>query len=120
LVENRFLLLELSELFLEIVVLFLLIGHPQLKCFEQWINQRAGSVRNLVIIVLDFVLHCFELLPEEFNQFVVLLQILITLTHQILQCWEWVLRRWRCGRRHWWSFGELGLISLRITWRTFR
>lgn len=81
LIQDGLLFLELGQLLLEIGVFFLLVHHAQLQCAVQGLHQWPSRVHNLVIIILYFVLHGLKFLPEEFDKFVVLLEIFIGFTH---------------------------------------
>ena len=103
LIEHRLLFLEFSELLLEVGILFLLVDHAQLERPVECLDEGASGISNLIVGVLDFVAHALELLPEQLNQLVVLLQVLVSFPHQILSIRRVLLRPCRGGRLHWWS-----------------
>lgn len=79
LTEHRLLLLEVSELLLEVVILLLLVYHAQLETAVEGLNERSGGCGDLLIYVVYFGLHGVQLLPEELDQLVILLKVLICL-----------------------------------------
>lgn len=84
LVQDRLLLLQLGQLVLEVDVLLLLVDHAQFQGAVQRLDKRPSGVHDLVVVILDLGLHALQLLPEELDQLVVLLQILVGLADQIL------------------------------------
>lgn len=84
LVQYRFLFLQLRELILEVRIFFLLVHHPQLQVAVQRFHQRPRCVHDLIVIIFYLILHCFQLLPEQLDQLVILLEILVSLAHEIL------------------------------------
>lgn len=80
LAEHRFLLLEISELFLEVVILLFLGYHAQLQSSVQRLHKRRCGLRDLLVYILDFGPHGVQLLTEELDQLVVLLQVLVCLS----------------------------------------
>ena len=84
LAEDGFLFFQLGELILEIVILLLLGDHAHLQTSVEAFDEGVGGVHDFVVGVFDFVLHGFEILPEKFNQLVVLLEVLVGLAHEVL------------------------------------
>ena len=84
LAEDGLFLLELGELFLEVIILLLLAYHTQLERAVKRFNQRVGGLQNLLVYVLYFGAHRVQLLPEQLDQFVVFLQIFVGLARQVL------------------------------------
>ena len=82
LAEDGLFLLELGELFLEVIILLLLAYHTQLERAVKRFNQRVGGLQNLLVYVLYFGAHRVQLLPEQLDQFVVFLQIFVGLARQ--------------------------------------
>lgn len=48
------------------------------------LDRRVHGVEDLLMVVLDTVLHQLQLLPERLDELVVLLQLLVCLPNQIL------------------------------------
>lgn len=82
--EYRFLFLEISELLLKIIILLFLIDHAELERTVERLHERCRSRGNFLIYVIDLSPHGVELLPEQLDQIVVLLQVLIRLASQAL------------------------------------
>ena len=67
LVEDRLFFLEIGDLVLEVQVFLFLVQHSPFHFSVQGFHQRIGSVLNLLVGIIDFVLHGSELLPEKLN-----------------------------------------------------
>ena len=105
--EYRFLFLEISELLLKIIILLFLINHAQLKRTVQRLHQRCRSRSNLLIYVIDLRPHAVQLLPEQLDQLVVLLQVLIRLASQVLNQGFIIHRQYPNALLRGWNFGPI-------------
>ena len=84
LAQDRLLLLEVRQLLLEVIILLLLVYHPQLQPVVQGLHEWSGCLHDLLADVLDLGLHGGEVLSVEFDQLVVLLQVLVGFPGQVL------------------------------------
>ena len=84
LAENRFLFLEFCQLLLEVIIFLFLVYHSQLQRTVQRLNQRVSSLQDLLVYVLYFSLHGVQLLPKQFDQFMVFLEIFVGFSGQVL------------------------------------
>ena len=84
LTEDRLLLLKFCELFLEVIIFLFLVDHSQLQWTVQRLDEGSCSLEDLLIYVLYFGSHRVQLLPEQFNEFVVFLQIFIGFSGEVL------------------------------------
>ena len=84
LAQDGLLLLEVRQLLLEVIILLLLVYHPQLQPVVQGLHQRGRRLHDLLADVLDLGLHRGQVLSVEFDQLVVLLQVLVRLPRQVL------------------------------------
>lgn len=82
--QDRLLLLEVGQLFLEVAVLLLLTYHAQLQSSVQRLDEGSCRLNYLLVNILDLGLHRVQILPVQLDQLVVLLQILVGLPRQIL------------------------------------
>ena len=69
---------------MKIIILLLLVDHAQLETAVQGLDKGGGGCGNFLVYVVDLVLHGVELLPEQLDQLVVLLKILVCLSSQVL------------------------------------
>ena len=69
---------------MEVAVLLLLRNHAQLEVAIERLDQRSGGLGYLLVNVLNFGLHSVKLLSEQLDQFVVFLQVTISLAGQVL------------------------------------
>jgi len=79
-----FLFLQIGELFLKIAILLLLLNHSQLKRSIQRFNKRSSCLNDFLIDIFDLRLHALQFLAIQFNKFMILLQIFICLSCEIL------------------------------------
>jgi hypothetical protein len=84
LAQDGLLLLEFGELLLEVDVFLFLRDHAEFEGAVEGLDQRRGGLGNFLINIFDFGFHCVQLLPEEFDELVVLLQVLVRLPGQVL------------------------------------
>lgn len=85
LAQHWFLFLQLCGLLLEIGVFLFLGGHTELQISQEGFDEWGGGFINLFVDVEDLRFHGVEFLSEELHQFVVLLQIFIRFTCEILR-----------------------------------
>lgn len=64
---------------MEIVIFFLLVDHAQLETAVEGLNEWRRGRGDLLVDVVYFGLHRIQLLPEQLDQLVVLLQVLVRL-----------------------------------------
>lgn len=64
---------------LEIVILFLLVDHAQFETAVEGLDEWGRGGGDFFVDVVYFGLHGIELLPEQLDQLVVLLQVLVRL-----------------------------------------
>ena len=57
LAQHRLLLLQLSQLLLEVVILLLLVYHAQLQRTVERLHQGVGRLEDLLVNVFDFGFH---------------------------------------------------------------
>lgn len=57
LAEHRFLLFEISELLLKVVILLFLGYHAQLQSSIEWLHKWRCGLRDLFVYILDFGPH---------------------------------------------------------------
>lgn len=69
---------------MKIIILLFLIDHAELERTVERLHERCRSRGNFLIYVIDLSPHGVELLPEQLDQIVVLLQVLIRLASQAL------------------------------------
>ena len=84
LAEDWFLFFEICQLVLEVVVLLLLVQHPHLQLPVQSLNQWHRGIGDLIVGVEYFGLKRLKVLSEEFDKFVVLLEVFVGLARQVL------------------------------------
>jgi hypothetical protein len=96
LTENRFFLLQVGQLLLEMSVLLFLVGHSQLQGPVQRLNQWRGCFNNFLIDVIDFGSHRLQFLAIELDQLVVLLKVFVSLAGQVLSGEEHTSTMERC------------------------
>lgn len=73
LAQNAFFLFEVGQLILEVAVFFLLVDHSQFKAAIEGLHEGSGRLGYLLVDVFDLGPHGVQFLPEEFDQFVILL-----------------------------------------------
>jgi hypothetical protein len=82
--QHRLLLLQIGYLLLEIRVLLFLRNHAEFQPAKKRLQKGGGGLVDLLVYVLNLGLHRGQILPEELHQLVVLLQILVRLSGQVL------------------------------------
>lgn len=84
LAEHWLLFFKVCQLVLEVVVLLFLVHHPHLQLSVEGLYQGHRSVTYLIVFVSYLRLEWLQILPEKFDEFVVLLQVFVCFSGEIL------------------------------------